>query len=188
MAITFARLQELLDGEGLKYFIDPKSTHVMLRMGTPTGAFDVGIALLDEGRFLQFRAIRLRECPAQNPNLAAVLRLLASVNYQYRFVKYAWDASDGEITVYGDMWIQDSAVTQEQFHTMAGNLFTNVQKNMNRLSKVIETGKDPGEMSMEQMFEEALKGKDVPPELKGLIDALRRGEKPPAGPNDDSTV
>jgi len=188
MAITFARLQELLDGEGLKYFIDPKSTHAMLRMGSPLGSFDVGIGLLDDGRFLQFRTVRLRECPADSPHLSLLLRLLAVLNYEYRFVKYGWDANDGEIAVYGDLWIQDSSVTQEQFHTIAGNFFTNVQRNLSRLGKVIETGTDPGETTIEQMLAEAFKGKEIPPELKGLVDAMKKGGKAPPAPGDDSTV
>jgi hypothetical protein len=188
MAITFARLQELLDGEGLKYFIDPKSSRVMLRIGSPLGAFDVGIALLDDGRFLQFRTINLRTCSVQSPHVPAMLRLLAVINYEYRFVKYGWDTNDGEIAVYGDLWIQDSSVTQEQFHTITGNFFTTVQRNLSRLTKVIETGKDPGETSIEQMLEEAFSGRDLPPELKELVEAMKKGGKPPSGPGDDSTV
>ena len=177
MAITFERLQELLRAEGLKYFIDPTGCRVMLSGTGLSGTYQFGIALESEGQFLQFRSLHLLRCPLDHPNLKAVLEVIAHVNLQFRYVKTAWDASDGEIVMYGDSWIADNTLTERQFHTLFGNFVTALDLHSPRIRKVIETGHDAGSTRPEDVLA-GLAGA-LPKELRDLLEKLKEGETPP---------
>jgi hypothetical protein len=66
--------------------------------------------------------------------------------------KFGWDESDGEIVVYADHWIMDGKVTQEQFSRMLHNYLPAVDLSYARITKAMETGKDPGELDPQQML------------------------------------
>ena len=101
MAMTIDQLQALMKGEGFRFYVDP-SRPVLLSGGTGYhGQYQFIIALEVEGRFLQFRTQRYLTCPPGSPHLPATLKVLADLDYSLRFVKFAWDASDGEVVAYG---------------------------------------------------------------------------------------
>ena len=147
MALTFDALQAIMKVEGIRYFVDPNQPVVLFTMGGPHGTFQITISVQDDGRFLQMRTYGLLECPATHPNLAVVLRALASANCNRRFVKLGWDQNDGEIMAYGDLWVVDGTVTQEQFSRMVGNFFSTVDLEYERLRQTRDTGRDPGPIS-----------------------------------------
>jgi hypothetical protein len=179
MAITFERLQELLRGEDLKFFIDPAHSRIMLGGVGLNGTYHLGIALESEGQFLQFRSLQLLRCPPQHPHFHAVMEVISRINYQYRFVKFAWDAADGEIVLYGDLWVADNSVTQTQFHTMVGNYLSALDIHSLRIRKALETGADPGEIRPETLMDGL--GDALPKELRDLLDKLKKGGKGPGG-------
>jgi hypothetical protein len=175
MAITFERLQELLRGEGLAFFIDPGHPRIMLGGVGLHGTYHLGIALEADGQFLQFRSLQLLRCPPQSPNLKTMLEVITRINYQYRFLKLAWDPNDGEIVMYGDLWVADNTVTQAQFHTMMGNYLSGLDVHSFRIRQALETGKDPGEIRPEALLEGM--GDALPKELRDLLDKLKKAGK-----------
>lgn len=103
------------------------------------------VVVLDlDGQFLQFRTINYLHCRSDNPNLLAVLRVLADLDYQIRFVKYGWDATDGEIVAYGDVWVVDGTLTQQQFGRNLANYLSAIDLNHPRVAKAIADGQDVG--------------------------------------------
>lgn len=162
MALTMTDLRKLADSAGLKYFLDPNRNALMLFVGGIFGRFQIVIMLHVEGQFLQFRTIGYLQCPQDSPNLTAVLRLLAGLDYKLRMVKFGWDESDGEIVVYADSWLMDGTFTQQQFERVMHLYFQNIDVSYPRLKAVIETGEDPGEVhpgkpgALSDMLREAL--------------------------------
>jgi hypothetical protein len=179
MAIAFERLQELLRAEGLAFFIDPVRARIMLGGVGLHGTYHVGIALESEGQFLQLRSLQLLRCTPDHPHYHAVMEVLARINCQYRFIKFALDPSDGEIVLFGDLWVADNTVTPAQFHTIIGNYLSALDVHSFRIRQTLETGEDPGTIRPEALLEGL--GDALPPELRDLLDKLKKGGKSPGG-------
>lgn len=163
MAMTLEKLKKLCDEEGLKYFIAPDRPAAMMVFGGTNGRYQVIAKVEVDGRFLQVRSIAYLHCPADNPHVLAVLKVLGHLNYQLRLVKFGWDPSDGEIAVYADLWVEDGEPTQTQFKALFRSLVPALDLNHQRLTRTMETGQDPGEVTvgagggLPKDIEEALK-------------------------------
>lgn len=173
MSMSLDELRTILDAEGLKYFVDPARPVVMLGARGLFGSFHCVIRLDNDGEFLQFRTVGYMHCPAEHPNIAAVLRLLSLLNYRLRMVKFAWDPSDGEIVVYADVWVVDGGITRKQFSRMMTAYLPVLDISSDRIRKVIDTGDDPGDPGPEALMAALLGGASLPPELRDLLARLR---------------
>ena len=162
MAMTMDQLQDLVKGQNLKYFLHPEQPALMLQAKGINGSYQFIIALQQDGTFLQFKTLQYLYCKEDNPNLLEALKVMGALNYQIRLAKWGWDPRDGEIDVCADTWIEDNALTQEQFGRIAFNYLTAIDMNYSRLETTIETGTDPGEFNplemMKRIAEEAEKG------------------------------
>jgi hypothetical protein len=140
------RLEALVSGCDLRYFRDPQRDALLLGVTGMRGSYQFLVLLEVGGEFLQFRTMRYHSCPKDHPHVAATLELLGALNYQLRFVKFGWDPSDGEIVLYGDMWMVDGDPTQEQLRRMFNSYMAVMDLNHPRIGQTIQTGADPGEM------------------------------------------
>lgn len=174
MAMTMEQLKQLAEQAELRYFLDPRRDALMFGARGMNGSYQVELLLEVEGTFLQFRSIDNRHCPAEHPHLLEVLKVIAGINYRARFVKIGWDANDGEIVVYGDMWISDGTVVSGQFQQMLQNYFSALDMAHARIRQTLETGKDPGEESPESVMKRLMEqmGGSLPPALKELLDHM----------------
>jgi hypothetical protein len=192
MALTLPRLQELLKAEGLLFYVAPDRPVVRLGVAGMFGRYEMVVHLENEGQFLQFRTVGYMTCPATHPNLAAVLRAMAAINYRNRFVKFGWDQSDGEIAGYGDMWVVDGDVTPQQFSRMMHNFVPAIDTSSARLKETMTTGRDPGDEDPIAMLARTFAGNEgaLPPELRKLVEQLRGAKPtPPAkGPDEISEI
>jgi hypothetical protein len=144
MAITIDELRRLADAVNFRYFMDPDRPVLLCGAQGDNGRYQFMMMIEIEGQFLQFRTLHYQRCPPDHPHLAAVLRLLAELNYQLRFVKFAWDSRNGEIVVYGDTWLMDAGLTQQQFTRLLGNYLPALDTHHPRLAETIANGRDPG--------------------------------------------
>jgi hypothetical protein len=184
MAISFAQLQDLLKKEGYRYFIAPDQPLIRFTVTGRSGQYDIAIFLMDQGVFFQFRTIGYLRCPADHPNLKAVLQALAAVNYGMRYLKLGWDPASGEIAGYGDGWVMDNQVTQEQFHRMLGNFLPGIDAACPRIRAALETGKDPGAPPPQPLPPPPPEAGEpvLPPHLQALLARLEKSpEGKPAG-------
>lgn len=190
MGLTLGDLKRLVEGEGLKYFVDPLAPRLLIGMKGMSGSYQFMVAVHNDPDFLQFRTVNYLSCPADSPHTATLLRVLASLNYQLRFIKYAWDESDGEVVLYGDMWVLDSEVTQTQFRAMMQNYVSALDVNHLRVRRAVESGEDPGAEDPGAMLERMLgEAGTLPPELKELLDKIKKGKGEEGSDEDDfSTV
>jgi hypothetical protein len=169
MALTMDQLKMLVEEEGLVYFLDPNRDALMLRAKGSFGSYQLVILLEVEGTFLQFRSLGYHSCPEDHEHVDAVLKVLGALNYRLRFLKFGWDPEDGEITVYGDAWLEDGNLTQGQFSRMVHAYLSMMDLNNVRIGETIKTGSDPGEINPEAPPGGAT---GLPPEMQGLLDRL----------------
>ncbi len=174
MTLTLERLKSLLEGEDLKYYLDPALDKLMLRAKGVNGSYQFLLLLELEGKFIQFRSMEYHSCPEGHDNLDATLRVLGALNYQLRFLKFGWDPSDGEIAVYGDAWVEDGDITQGQFGRMVHAYLSVMDLNYARIDETIRTGKDPGEVGADD-GEGGGTPSGLPPEMQELLDKLMAG-------------
>ena len=156
MRFTLSRLRELLDNEGLQYYLMPEHEGVMLNFRGDNARHQLIVLVEEDGEFLQFRSLEYLSCPANHPNLQATLKVLGECNYRLRAVKFGWDPRDGEIAVYVDLWVMDAEITREQFKRIVDGYFTIMDDQHPRIKAAIDYGICPD------------------------IDAMERGEEPGA--------
>ncbi len=168
MAMTLDQLKDLMRAEGINFWLHPSEPRLQLGVWGIFGSFQVVISLEDEGKYLQVRAINYLACPATHPHLPAVLKAIAMINYQYRTVKYTWDPRDGEVAVFGDIWLLDGSVTQTQLGRVVAIFRSSLDWQYPRLRRIIETGEDPGDSYADELYQK--------------LRALEQPTTPPTGP------
>ena len=183
MAMDMDSLKRLLDGEGLKYFVDPSRPALLLGFRGLLGRYQFVIRLEQEGAFLQLRTIHLTRCPADHPHLQEVLKVIGSIGYLIRFVKFGWDPDDGEIVGYGDVCLgKDGTLTQAQFKHILRHYITALEVSTKRISETIETGRDPGQFDPIRMAAEMRDGKaGLPSHLRTMVEKMKGKSKPDSG-------
>ncbi|HSH76075.1 MAG TPA: YbjN domain-containing protein [Longimicrobiales bacterium] len=172
--MTMDELQALVRGQDLKYFVDPDRDALLLGVRGLHASYRFVISLQVDGTFLQFRTIDYLQCGADHPHHALVLRVLAAINVEKRLVKFAWDASDGEIVAYADVWLEDGTLTERQFRRMLQNFMPTVDFAHERIRQTLESGRDPGEEGILEALTTGASG--LPPDLSALLEKLRKGE------------
>jgi hypothetical protein len=181
MAMKMEELKKLMEGEKLKYFIDPSRPALMLSLKGMAGTYQFVVLLEIEGTFIQFRTLHYLQCPADHPHLLEVLKVIGSLDCLKRFIKFGWDPSDGEIVGYSDITLgEDGRLEQKQFHQAIGFFVTGVDISYKRLQETIETGKDPGNLNPAQVASTLLgSAGSLPEELRKLLEKL--GGQSPSG-------
>lgn len=169
-------LESLLKGENLKYYLDPARPAAMLGFQGLLGKYQFVILLEMEGSFLQFRSVELARCPVEHPYLSEVLRVIGSIDHQFRFVKFGWDADGGEIVGYGDVCLaNDGTLTPAQFKQILRHYLTTLELGAKRISDTIDTGRDPGRISLAQLVTERLDKKGgVPSQMRAVLEKIKR--------------
>jgi hypothetical protein len=180
MVMTFDELKSRLDAEGLRYFVDPVRTAALLAVQGLFGTYQIVVHLADEGHFLQFRTINYLRCPADSSHAPIVHRVLAQVNYNLRLIKYGWDAADGEIAVYADVWLEDSTLTQAQFHRMIGGFMTCLDMSHPRVYEAVQSGRDIGAADPQELLKGAPGSGSIADKLRDLLDSIRKKGGGPA--------
>ncbi len=142
MALTIDELRKLMDGTGLAYFLHPDNPLLLCMVTGEHGRYQFVVSLDTEGKFLQLRTHGLLQCLEEHAHIVPVLKALAAVNYQARFIKVGWDRKDGEIVAYGDTWIADGKLTQDQFKHIIGSFLPYMDVLYAGFKRIIETGED----------------------------------------------
>jgi hypothetical protein len=172
------RLRNLVEGEGLKFFLDPNRDALMLGATGLNGRYQFLILLEVNGEFVQFRTLGYHSCPADHPNLVAFLKVMGELNYRLRFIKFGWDPADGEVVAYGDAWIADGDLSQGQVGRMCKSFMSLMDLQYARINTTIQTGEDPGEVDPIQAMGQ-VDDSGLPPEIRRILDQIRRRGAPP---------
>jgi hypothetical protein len=186
MALTLEELKGLFDGEGIKYFVAPDQPALLAGFKGINGSYQVITVLELDGAFMQFRTMNWLHCAPDHPALVEVLKAISDENYTRRMVKFGWDARDGELVAYADVWVEDSTFTKSQFNRMLYVYLPVIDMTFLRLTKAMETGHDPGQMRPEDMLAGSGSGGGLSEQIQALLAEIGAGGgKPPEQTEDE---
>lgn len=120
MATSLATLETYLKEEGLKYSVHEDYIRTSFATDVyrdPDGDGSVFIiARVDEdGEYFKLLAPNLYNYAPDGPNRAEVFRVLLSVCWRSKLIKYEYDERDGEIRAIIEFPLEDSVITPKQF-------------------------------------------------------------------------
>jgi len=188
MPTSIEQIQTFLDEYSLNYRVDEEHDAILIGFGLnpETTTFrdsdgDPGIQfvirVLERGEFLAIftpQAWNVEDCPHR----AAVFEAIASIQTQYKMLRFDYDPSDGEIRPNVELPLEDSELTSRQFHRLMHGMLHGVP----RFDRVIRHAIETGEVSFAGLDDEEPTG--VPPpriarlqrlaEEAGGIEALER--------------
>lgn len=179
MATTLDEMRSFLDEYDLKYRVDETRNAILISFGCEeeeSGYRDddgdahvrLVIQLSEEGGFVAVfapNAWNIDDCP----NKAAVFEALASIQSQYKMVRFDYDPTDGEIRPNMEHAVEDSSMTSRQLHRMIQGMLGVIH----RFHPVIKHAMDHGEVSFASLQDEE---RSSPPseETSRLMDLARR--------------
>ncbi|MBM4010070.1 MAG: hypothetical protein FJ286_01630 [Planctomycetes bacterium] len=198
MPTSIEQIQTFLDEYSLNYRVDEEHDAILIGFGLnpeSTTFRDVDgdpgiqfvIRVLERGEFLAIftpQAWNVEDCPHR----AAVFEAIASIQTQYKMLRFDYDPSDGEIRPNVELPLEDSELTSRQFHRLMHGMLHGVP----RFDRVIRHAIERGEVSFAGLDDEEPTGAPPPriarlqrlAEEAGGIEALERlacgGDEPEA--------
>jgi hypothetical protein len=146
MATSYEAIRAMFDSRKIRYMIDPTYGSLLLGSTGPTGQqYWISLRVEVDGAWVQLRSFGYLNCPSSNKNVSAVHQLLASLNYQFRAIKFSWDVQDGEIAAFSDLLLADTQPSLDQIFAWIGFFFQQLDRAHPRIAATIATGKDPGD-------------------------------------------
>jgi hypothetical protein len=167
MPVTIEQIREFLDDYDLQYQVDEEREAILIgfeldpawtsyrdQSGEPT--MRLVIRAMEEGEFLSIfvpQAWGVADCQHK----AAVFEAIASIQAQYKMLRFDYDPTDGEIRPNMEIPLEDGGITCRQFHRVMHGLYLGVQ----RFDGVIRHAMATGEVSFasvpaEELAEESI--------------------------------
>lgn len=173
MPTSIEQVQGFLDEYDLNYRVDPQHDAVLIGFGINPGtttfrdgdgdpAIQFVIRVLERGEFLAIftpEAWNVEDCLHK----AAVFEALASIQTQYKMLRFDYDPTDGEIRPNIELPLEDAELTSRQFHRLLHGMLHGVQ----RFDGVIRHAMATGEVSFDSVSEDDPPG-DPPSEVARL--------------------
>jgi hypothetical protein len=188
MPTSIEQIQTFLDEYSLNYRVDEEHDAILIGFGLNPEATtfrdvdgDPGIQfvirVLERGEFLAIftpQAWNVEGCSHR----AAVFEAIASIQTQYKMLRFDYDPSDGEIRPNVELPLEDSELTSRQFHRLLHGMLHGVP----RFDRVIRQAIETGEVSFAGLDDEEPAGAPSPQiarlqrlaEEAGGIEALER--------------
>jgi len=157
VATSIEQIRSFLDEHKLRYVVDsardtllvgfrldPEQTTYRDADGDPS--LGLVIRVQEKGEFLSIftpQAWSLEDCP----NTAAVLEAVATIQGQYKLLRFDYDPDDGEIRPNVELPLEDATLTARQFHRLMHTMVDGVQ----RCDGVIREAMATGEVSLESL-------------------------------------
>jgi len=151
MPTSIEQIQTFLDEYSLNYRVDEEHDAILIGFGLnpeSTTFRDIDgdpgiqfvIRVLERGEFLAIftpQAWNVEDCPHK----AAVFEAIASIQTQYKMLRFDYDPSDGEIRPNVELPLEDSDLTSRQFHRLMHGMLHGVPRFDRVIRQAIETGK-----------------------------------------------
>jgi len=141
MATTLAKIKNLLDGLGKRFFANDARDMLMIPCGCAGKTIHVILSLQNEGRFLQLLSKDFNATPKDGASSVALFEEMLALNFETKFIKLGRDPQDGEVVGYGDSWIEDGGLTAGQLDRMVGTFVSGMAEAQERLEVAALTGK-----------------------------------------------
>lgn len=166
MEVTTSKLLSLLDGiVGVRCHPEPVEDRVLFVLKGGSHMIEM-FGVPEQGGVVQLRSFRLLFGPEKSYR-TALLRALFIMNYQYKLVKFAFDASDGEVVGYVDLGVAGTGLTKQQIQRAINLARPILVAGKLRAERIVKTGKDPGDTSEEAK-------REVAADMSGIAELAQR--------------
>jgi len=157
MATTLSQLASYLDRRDWRYQIDRDNQCIITGVKAQNlDHFIIILNLSENGEYLQCQApqiFTLQDHIYKGP----FLQTMATIQFQVKMLRLEYDPSDGEVRASIELPLEDSQLTQRQFDRALSGLIQLVDGHaVPRLKKVLATGNDPGQPSVEEQLVQAI--------------------------------
>ncbi len=152
MATSLERIRTIFEQAEIKFDVDEDADlirTVWVRDGAPVTLLAF---LLESGELVQLRAPVLLRAE-DDANKPLLFRAMLQMAYEMRLVQFEYEPQDEEVSTCVDIPLEDAELTPEQLLRCCSVLLDVSFMARERLTAILETGRDPG-----------LEGEDVDPE------------------------
>jgi hypothetical protein len=148
MGTTIRQIAAYLDGQGWKYSLDEEFSRIITGVQADNVENLLIVIQLDEdGNFFRMFAPQVLESVLDHPHKAAILEAMLRISWETKMLQWEYDSSDGEIRAIIEFPLEDALLTEKQFNRCLQGLVQIVDElAVPRLTTVMETGEDPGDI------------------------------------------
>jgi len=142
MGANLKQIANYLDKLGWDYRLEEEEDRII------TGV-DADNQLDEEGKFFRVFAPQVLAGVQDHPYKGAILQTMLAISWETKMLQWEYDPSDGEIRAIIEFPLEDSILTERQFHRCLSGLIQIVDNiAIPRLIEVMKTGHDPGNIEL----------------------------------------
>ncbi|WP_341526212.1 hypothetical protein WKK05_27185 [Nostoc sp. UHCC 0302] len=150
MGANLKQITKYLDNLGWDYRIDDEEDRIITGVEADNlEDFLIVVQLDEDGRFFRVFAPQVLVGVQDHPHKGAILQTMLAISWETKMLQWEYDPSDGEIRAIIEFPLEDSILTEKQFHRCLSGLIQIVDGiALPRLKEVMKTGLDPGNVEL----------------------------------------
>jgi hypothetical protein len=185
MGANLKQIAKYLDNLGWDYRIDDEEDRIITGVEADNlEDFLIVVQLDEDGRFFRVFAPQVLVGVQDHPHKGAILQTMLAISWETKMLQWEYDPSDGEIRAIIEFPLEDSILTEKQFHRCLSGLIQIVDGiALPRLKQVMETGLDPGNVELGERLLLSIQ-EEAPGLLELLEKAMEARKKRGSFPNE----
>jgi hypothetical protein len=171
MGANLKQIANYLDNLGWEYRCDDDEDRIITGVEADhLEDFLIVVQLDEEGKFFRVFAPQVLAGVKEHPHKASILQTMLAISWETKMLQWEYDPSDGEIRAIIEFPLEDSILTERQFHRCLSGLIQVVDNiALPRLKQVMATGEDPGNIELGERLLLSIQE-----EAPGLLDLLEK--------------
>ncbi|MGH1392572.1 MAG: hypothetical protein ACRAVC_00865 [Trichormus sp.] len=150
MGANLKQIANYLDKLGWEYRLDQEEDRIITGVEADNlEDFLIVVQLDEEGKFFRLFAPHVLPGVQDHPHKGEILQTMLAISWETKMLQWEYDPSDGEIRAIIEFPLEDSILTERQFHRCLSGLIQIVDNvAIPRLQEVMATGNDPGNIEL----------------------------------------
>lgn len=171
MGANLKQIANYLDNLGWEYRFDEQEDRIITGVEADhLEDFLIVVQLDEDGKFFRVFAPQVLPGVKEHPHKASILQTMLAISWETKMLQWEYDPSDGEIRAIIEFPLEDSILTERQFHRCLSGLIQVVDSiALPRLQHVMVTGEDPGNVELGERLLLSIQE-----EAPGLLDLLEK--------------
>lgn len=171
MGANLKQIANYLDNLGWDYRLDDEEDRIITGVEADNlEDFLIIVQLDEEGKFFRVFTPQVLAGIKDHPHKAAILQTMLAISWETKMLQWEYDPSDGEIRAIIEFPLEDSILTERQFHRCLSGLIQIVDGiAIPRLKEVMVTGLDPGNIEVGERLLLSIQE-----QAPGLLDLLEK--------------
>ncbi|BAY40849.1 hypothetical protein NIES2111_52390 [Nostoc sp. NIES-2111] len=150
MGANLKQIANYLDRLGWDYRLEEEEDRIITGVDADNlEDFLIVVQLDEQGKFFRVFAPQVLAGVQDHPYKGAILQTMLAISWETKMLQWEYDPSDGEIRAIIEFPLEDSILTEKQFHRCLSGLIQIVDNvALPRLKEVMRTGHDPGNIEL----------------------------------------